>query len=376
MKYRRAILICSLGAMSESLIYTALAPLLDQLDGAEGFNHEQAGLLVAGYAIGYWLCSLPAYFLVERIGSRTTAVLGVTAVSVATLLFARCDSFPMLMAARLLVGMGSVLAYSGVLIVAGAMAGPDDRGGAIGTVYSGSAAGSSIGPLFGSLASFMGRSPVFTAVGVAQAFIALLLTHLPQPSAVRLPSLRAVLRNLQVRQVRLGLWITSIPGFALGILTVSGTYRLHELRASSMLVAIAFSGIALLNIVLAPRLGQASDRYGRRDPLTLALVVTAIAIALMAATSLKLSTVVLISIGGAFMLAVAGPGLALIGDGISLNGGDTAGATLLMNLFWGPAAALGAISAGLVHGALGAEWSFLLLTAVAAVSIIPVRRDA
>ena len=45
-----------------------------------------------------------------------------------------------------------------------------------------------------------------------------------------------------------------------------------------------------------------------------------------------------------------------------------------MNLCWGPAAALGAITAGMVHGARGAMLSLLLLAIVAAVSVIPVQR--
>lgn len=373
---RLAILICALGAMSESLFYTALAPLLDQLDNAEGFNHEQAGLLVAGYAIGYWAGALPAYVIVGRIGPRATATAGVAAVAVATLLFAYGDGYATLLGARTLVGAGSVIAYTGVLTAAGAMAGHDRRGGAIGTVYSGSAAGSAIGPLVGALASQYGRTPVFSAVAAGQAVIAFLLSRLPSTTGDPLPSPRAVLRHLGSRQVRIGLWITSVPGFALGVLTVSGTYRLHELGAGSIVVASAFSGIAVINVFLAPRLGHASDRLGRRKPLMLALVVAAIAIALIAAVSFEVSTVVLIAIAGAFMLTVAGPGLALIGDGIMARGGDPAGATFLMNVFWGPAAAVGAIGAGLVHGAIAAEVSFLLLAAVAGASAVAVRRYA
>ena len=45
-----------------------------------------------------------------------------------------------------------------------------------------------------------------------------------------------------------------------------------------------------------------------------------------------------------------------------------------MNVFWGPAAALGAISAGIVHGSAGAELSLLMLAAIAVVSLIYVRR--
>lgn len=372
----QAIQICALGALSESLVYTALAPLLNQLDGAEGFNHEQAGLLVAGYAIGYWLGALPAYQLVAHQGPRSTATLGITLVSGATLVFALGNSFPTLMSARILVGIGSVIVYTGVLTVAASLAGPDDRGASIGTVYSGSAAGSAVGPLIGSLASNIGRGPVFMAIAAGQALIALLLLKLPAISARSSPSARTVVRHLHAGQAWIGLWITSVPAFALGVLTVSGTYRLHELGAGPVFVAISFSGIATLNVFVAPWLGRASDRLGRRKPVMLSLAVATLSVALILAVAFKISTVILIAISGAFLLAVAGPGLSLIGDSISQDGGDPAGATLLMNVFWGPSAALGSIIAGLVHGGFGVEVSLVMLAIVAAVSVLVVRRYA
>lgn len=369
-----AILICALGALSESLFYTALAPLLTQLDDALGYGHEQAGLLVAGYAIGYWLGTYPASWLSARIGPRTTGALGVSGVALATLGFALGDSFVTLLGARLLVGVGSVIAYTGLLAMAAALAGESERGLAIGTVYSGSAAGSAVGPLVGSLAVTLGRGPVFCAVAAAQAVVAGLCSRLPRVANTEHVSMRAIGRYLSSGKIRTALWITSVPGYALGVLTLSGTYRLDEIGAGATAIAIAFSGIAVINVFLAPRIGQASDRLGRRRPLLLALGVSAFAILLMLGATLKVPTVALIAIAGAFMLAVAGPGLALVGDGVHDLRGDPAHAIILMNLCWGPAAALGAITAGMVHGARGAVLSLLLLAIVAAVSLIPVQR--
>ena len=112
---RIAILICALGAMSESLFYTALAPMLTVLDDDFGFGREQAGLLVAGYAIGYWLGAYPAYRLAARYGPRACAAVGVGLVALATFAFAYGDTFAILMLARTLVGVGSVVAYTGLL---------------------------------------------------------------------------------------------------------------------------------------------------------------------------------------------------------------------------------------------------------------------
>ena len=290
------------------------------------------------------------------------------AVAIATLGFAAADTFPVLMAARILVGAGSVIAYTGLLAAASAMAGSEQRGMAIGTVYSGSAAGSAVGPLIGTLAVEFGRGPVFTAVAAGQAVVAAFVSRLPTVPNTDHAPMRVMWHYLSSQRVRTGLWITSVPGFALGVLTLSGTYRLNEVGASSTIIAIAFSGIAVINIFVAPRIGKASDRLGRRKPLILALIVATIAIFLIAAASFEVSTVVLI--------AIAGPGLALVGDGVRELGGDPAHGTFLMNMFWGPAAALGAVSAGLVHGSIGAEISLLMLAVVAASSLVLVRRLA
>ncbi len=115
---------------------------------------------------------------------------------------------------------------------------------------------------------------------------------------------------------------------------------------------------------------------GRHRPIALALLVAAGALILMALAALEVSTVALIAISGAVLLAVAGPGLALVGDGIAKAGGDPRNATFLMNLAWGPAAALGAVAAGLVHGARGAELSILLLAGIAVLTALLVRRSA
>jgi len=65
---------------------------------------------------------------------------------------------------------------------------------------------------------------------------------------------------------------------------------------------------------------------------------------------------------------VDGPGFALVGDGVESLGGNSADTTFLVNLSWGPSAALGAILAGVCHDAVGANLSFAVLAAVAAVS--------
>ena len=373
---RHAIIICALGALSESLFYTALAPLLPSLDRQLGLGHAMAGILVAGYAIGYIFGTYPAIRLVTLRGPRATAVIGVMCVAFATAIFAVGDQLEILIAARILVGFGSVIAYTGVIAAASSIAGDQNRGLAIGTVYSGSAAGAAVGPLVGAAAEAAGRGPIFGIVAIGQLAVAGLLTQLPHVPAAKPVNVRETYRYLRYRRVWVGVWVTSIPGFALGVLVLSGSYRLSEIGATSLAIALAFSGIAVINVVANPTIGRLSDRIGRQMPILLALISAAVAVILMTLAALEVPTIILIALTGALLMTIGGPGLALIGDEITAHGGSTIQATLLMNTAWGPSAALGAILAGLFHGAVGAELSFAVLAAVALGSAFAVHRFA
>lgn len=370
---RTTIVICALGAMAESLLFTALAPMLTTLDAEFGLKPAQAGLLVAGYAIGYWLGTYPAYQLAARHGPRITATVGVGCVVVASIIFAYGDSYQLLMAARLLVGFGSVTTYTGLLATVGELAGPDNSGRAISFVYTGGVVGSALGPFLGSVAVTFGREPVFLAAAFGQALIAGLIFRLPTVPNTAHVTVRVMSGYLASWTACVGLWIASLPGFTLGILTVAGTFRLVAIGASSYSIALAFSGIAVISVFFTSQIGKSSDRAGRRRPIMLALTVSVIAMGLILVTDSRPANIVLIAIAGACVSAVAGPGLALASDSIRERGGDLTHATFLMNLFWAPAAALGAIAAGMFHGGWGGKGAFLILAAVAIASILLVR---
>jgi DHA1 family inner membrane transport protein len=372
---RAAILLCALGAMAESLFYTALAPILPAIDEQLGITHTLAGVLVAGYAIGYVLGTYPGYWLAMRTAPRTAGAAGVALVALGTLGFAAADDYPLLLAARVFVGAGSVIVYTGVLAAAADMAGAEARGSAIGRVYAGSAAGGAVGPLVGAAAQAAGRGVVFGLVAVGQVAVALLLSRLPASAPLRGASLREMLAHTRHRRVRLGLWITAVPGFAMGVLTVAGSYRIAELGGTSLAIAAAFSGIAVINVFLNPRIGRLSDRVGRERPVALTLLVAAAMLVAIALAAFEASTIVLIAMTGALMTAIGGPGLAMVGDEIARHGGDPAQATFLMNLSWGPTAVVGAIAAGVFHGHVGAELALALLCAVALATAAVVFRD-
>ena len=88
-----------------------------------------------------------------------------------------------------------------------------------------------------------------------------------------------------------------------------------------------------------------SDRTCRHRPSLLALLTAVFALTLIVIDSLKLTSLILVSIAAAFILAVAGPGLVLVDDGLLMRCQVSHEAKSLMNFCWGPVTALGSIAA-------------------------------
>ena len=80
--------------------------------------------------------------------------------------------------------------------------------------------------------------------------------------------------------------------------------------------------------------------------------------------SLKLTSLTLVSIVAALILAVAGPALLLVDDGLLMRCQVSHEVKSLMNFCWGPVTALGLITAVFMHGPSDVALSILLLTVV------------
>jgi len=365
---RYAVLVCALAALIEALFKSTIAPMLPSIARQFGLSHTMGGVLVAAFAIGFAVGTYPALQLTSTMGPRATTVIGIACVAAGILCFAVGGPDGLLFAGRGLAGFGSVVIYSGGIALAMTGVGDERRGATIGTIYSGSYAGAAIGPLIGTAATVFGRMPVFGLLASAPLAITALLLRLPTvvaPPAVNLSTIRGYLRS---GRVRLGLWITSLPAFGGGVIVVSGAYRLDEVGASALMIGIAFGTMAVITAILEPIVGRVSDTWGRRQPLMVLMLLTATAMSMLIPIHERVALVVLIAVAGSIFSVVDGPGFALVGDGVESLGGNDATTTFLVNLSWGPSAALGAVLAGVCHDVAGAGLSFGVLAAVTAFS--------
>lgn len=365
---RHVTIVCALAALTEALFSSAIAPMLPSIARGLGWNHTMGGVLVAAFAIGFAFGTYPGLRLTSKVGPRMTTVIGTACVAAGTLCFALDAPDGLLFAGRTLAGFGSVVIYSGGIALAMAGVGDEHRGATIGTIYSGSYAGAAIGPLIGTAATIFGRVPVFGLVASAPLAVTALLLRLPSVVAAPEVNLAAILGYLRSGRVRLGLWITGLPAFGGGVIVVSGAYRLDEAGSSALIIGITFGTMAVLTAILEPVVGRMSDRWGRRRPLLVLMLLTTTAMSVLIPIQQRAALIVLIAVAGSVFSLLDGPGFALVGDGVESLGGNDTATTFLVNLSWGPFAALGAILAGVCHDAIGAGLSFGVLAAVTAFS--------
>lgn len=367
-RVRYVVLVCALAALIEALFKSTIAPMLPSIARQFGLSHTMGGVLVAAFAIGFAVGTYPALQLTSTMGPRATTVIGIACVAAGILCFAVGGPDGLLFAGRGLAGFGSVVIYSGGIALAMNGVGDERRGATIGAIYSGSYAGAAIGPLIGTAATVLGRMPVFGLLASAPLAVTALLLRLPTVVALPAVNLSTIRGYLRSGRVRLGLWITSLPAFGGGVVVVSGAYCLDEAGASALMIGIAFGAMAVITAILEPLLGRVSDTWGRRRPLLVLMLLTAIMMSMLIPIHERVALVVLIAVAGSIFSVVDGPGFALVGDGVESLGGNDTTTTFLVNLSWGPSAAFGAVLAGVCHDVAGAALSFGVLAAVTAFS--------
>ena len=247
----------------DTLFYAALAPILPQLSDEFGLSKGQAGVLVASFAAGSLAGSLPAGWLVARVGARPILVAGLLTMGSAGLAFALADSIALLDGARFVQGLGGAATWTAGLAWLAQTAPPEQRGQVLGTAIGAAIFGAQLGPVLGAIAVAIGRGPAFGSAAVLGILMAgwALTAHAPAAAAPRTMTLAGALRD---RPFRAALWITLLPAACFGMVEVLVPLRLDVLRATTLAIAAVFFAAALVEAVMSPLTGRWADRHGAR----------------------------------------------------------------------------------------------------------------
>lgn len=297
---------------------TAAAALL-QLDGtvitvalpsvARGLHvaNSATAVVLSAYFAAYALLLFPGGRLVDRLGARRVALLGLLVFAVGAALGAVVSSLALLSLTRVVQGVGAGLVSPAAL--AGAVSGfpPERRGGALGIWGASAGLANLVGPLLGGIltVAFGWRADWWALVPMALAVAWAVVLHVPRVVHEVGAEGRGSVLNRTVVAASLVAGLTfavMIGAFYLAEQYLQKTAHYSALGASSVLVVVAlFVGAA------APLAGRLVDRSGERLPTALGFVGAGVGMGVIAIPGVSIT-----GIGAGIALVPIGLGLGML----------------------------------------------------------------
>jgi MFS family permease len=376
---RRLALLVSAMAVVETLLYSALAPLLPAFKEELGLSKAQSGLLVAMYAIGLGVAAIPGGVLASRVGVKPSALGGLLMLAATSVAFGFIHTYGGLLATRFLQGAAGALCWASGIAWLVEVAPRHRRGEMIGMFSGASAAGAMLGPVVGAVGALVGRAEAFCGVAVCALLLAIAAARLPRPARVAKQSL-AVLRTAHQgsRQLLTGQWLVVLPGLLLGTIGVLAPLRLHRLGWGPGGIAGTYLVAAAIGVLARPFVGRWADRRGR---------LTAIRIVLLACIFVTLA---LPSVWNPWLLSVFvvaalinygllwGPAMAFLSQTYEESGVAQVLGFALMNLAAGIGIVVGSAGGGEVAHVAGDLTAYALTAAacLATIAALSLRRSS
>jgi len=373
MRRRRLLVVVSVTVFADTMLFSAIVPLLPALTEHYSLSKFEAGLLVGAYGAGAVIGGIPAGLLASRIGPKRTVIIGLVTLAAATLAFALGSSAAGLGTARFIQGIASAVTWSGALAWLTLATPRARRGKALGIVFSFAVLGFIVGPAVGALGELTSVRATFIAIGFATLLVALFTASFPAgPTDVRHPdALRRTVRDINFLSA---VWLTVVPALFLGVLDLLVPLSLDSADWGTIAIAVTFIVAALVEVALAPLIGGFSDRRGRLAPIRaglLLLIGVALGFAFIASPFL---VAFLVAGGSVAASAIYTPSTALVSDRAEANQIPQALAFGFMNTAWATGVMVGPVVGGALAGAIGDPAPYVLCAGLGLATLLFVSR--
>ncbi len=354
--------------IANSVIFSLLSNLQDKY----GFSDGGLGLIAgSGFAVGL-VGQLLLAPLADRGHSKTLVLAGLGAAVAGSVLFALAGSLPMLVLARMMVGLSNSLYGPAARAIVISV---DERDVAtrLGTLTGVELAGFVTGPVLGGM--LVGPTGLRTPFLVAGSF-ALVGMLLVAPRRLPVPPVdteqRLAFDLLRLPRIRAGVLMSVALFVPVGFYDATLDRYLTDLGGSDTLIGFTFLAFGIPFALLATHGGRLSTRRGAmRVAVIGTLLVTPITVA-YGFMHVPMLILVFSGIEGTIQAMAVPAGQAIIAEGAPTGRAAAAqglsGASTLL------VAAVTAYAGGAIYGALGPEWMFsiagavMLLTITAAVA--------
>lgn len=277
-------------SVTVALGFGMVVPVLPLYAESFGVGLADIGFIQLVFGLTRFSFGLVGGLVVDRYGDRASTMAGLLIVSLSSYGAGLAASFPQLVVARGVGGMGSALFISGLMNRILRVIEPSAMGSATGAFRASFLVGASAGPLVGGLvaAQFgLGAPFVFYATGLLVATAITWFVMAGQTLAGDGPK-RSPLEALRAARPLLGdhRYIVALLATLVSWWTVSGpaqtvgpVFARAVLRLSSTEIGLAITMLSVGEILVLFVAGRASDRYGRRVVLAPSLAIAAAATA-------------------------------------------------------------------------------------------------
>ena len=344
---RRLLALVSAIIFVDAMLFTALTPLVPGYAEEFDLSKTGAGLLVGAFGAGALLGGVPGGLAAARFGPKRAVVGGLLLLGLASFAVAAADSAATLGAARFVQGLSSTTTWAGALAWIAVVAPRSQRGAVIGTAFGAAVFGAVLGPMFGGVAELVGIRVSFGVLG-ALALAMAALAALPRSAPAEPISRDGVSRAFRDTRFLGGLWLNTLPALLFGVLVVLAPLALDAEGWSTLAIAAVFFGAGLIEVVINPLLGRATDRRGRLLPIRVALTASIVGAAGLAAAEEPFALALLVAAAALSFGALYTPGMALTSHRAEAAGLAQGLAFGIMNSAW----ALGEMTGPTVGGAL------------------------
>ena len=369
---RRLLLLTSAIVLADTVLYTALTPLLPHYADELDLGKAGAGILAAAYPAGALFGAIPSGIVAARAGVKPTVLVGMGCVAVTMVLFAFGETAWQLDAARFAQGLASSFSWTGALAWLVAAAPPGRRGALIGQAFAAAVAGALGGPVVGAVAGVAGIRETFVVVAIASLALAGWAAATPSARPVEPQPLSALGAAFRDRTVLAAIWFVTFPGLMFGTLGVLAPLRLSELGFGTAAIgAVWLVGIAFESANNVP-LGRIADRRGPFAPIRFGLVASPIVAVLLPWPGNRFVLAAIVVCAMVAFGVFYTPAMALLTHRAEQRGLEYGYAFAIVNLAWAPGQAGGSAVGGAVADATSDAVPYLTLAAVSLLTLAAV----
>lgn len=268
-------------------IVIPILPLWAEDLGASG---TVVGMLTAVYSLMQFIFAPVLGRLSDTYGRRPVILMSLLGSAISYVVIGLAGSVAMLFVARILSGISGA-SYSTAQAYVADITTKETRARGMGLIGAAFGIGFIIGPGLGGLLSIIDhRVPFFVAAAIALANLLIAWRRLPEPERVRgatTPRRVLLARSLRDRAIAPMVFITFLGTFAFaGMETTFSLFGRHRFDFGLMEAGLvfAFIGIAAA-LVQGKAIGRLVDRYGERRVMMSGLVLTGLALGLLAVTT-------------------------------------------------------------------------------------------